>query len=129
MAIDNVIYFHDAMKFSKDCSIIVNYHILSFIIDQDIIMSELDKFCNMFSTFYEVNSCTIYEVNSCTRYFMSEKTLSILISVISDINQVVQPKNSHQIYFFTVFSVNLDVQIPEGDGVGGLSYTKMDLCQ
>ena len=39
----------------------------------------------------------------------------LLVWVISDINQVVHPKNSNQIYIQTVFLVNLGVQIRDGD--------------
>ena len=39
---------------------------------------------------------------------------SILISVISDINQVVHPNNSYQIYIFYDIFFNLGVKIREG---------------
>ena len=54
-------------------------------------------------------------MNCSTRYIIQ---ISMLISMISDINHFVHPNISHQIFMhFTIFCVNLNVQI-----LGGCQY-------
>ena len=64
----------------------------------------IEKFRNMFSE--------LYEVNCRPRYFMPEKYAYFCDF---DINQIVHPKFSHQMYISTCYFVSWDVQIREGD--------------
>ena len=108
MAIDNAVFSQGAMKFSEQWL---------FVIYQDIIMSTCIPIGKLLQHVFIVMNCN-------TRYFISEKyahlcdfwhyiikwiaildTLflkSMLIYVISDINQIVHPEVSHLICIFTI---------------------------
>ena len=74
-----------------------------FITDQDVITSA----CIPIGKIELAKTCLVY----CMKWTAILDTLYQKTMLISDINQVVHQKNSHQICIFMVFSVSLDVQI------------------